>query len=146
MSRAYGAVTRLRRALGLDRDRDVLVAAEVGLLGAEDLGPPAGSLGESEVHPQQIRGEQRGLLAPLPRFDLHDHVAVVVGVPRQEQVAQPVLELSGVGGKLLGLDGEAVVVLGELAGGLQVAHCPLPLAMGADDGAELRVPPAQPSG
>ena len=66
----------------LDRDGDVLVAAEVGLGGVEDLGPPAAPLGVPQVHPQQVAGEQGGLLAALAGLDLEDHVAVVVGVAR----------------------------------------------------------------
>ena len=78
---------------GLHRDRDVLVAAEVGLAGVEDLGLPALPLGVAQVHAQQVAGEQRGLLAALPRLDLEDHVLVVVGVARQQQLAQLVREL-----------------------------------------------------
>ena len=64
---------------------DVLVAAEVGLGGVEDLGPPAAPLGVAQVHPQQVAGEQRRLLAALAGLDLEDHVAVVVGVARDQQ-------------------------------------------------------------
>ena len=84
----------------LDRDRDVLVAAEVGLGGARHLGLPAAPLGVPQVHPQQVAGEQRRLLAALPGLDLDDHVLVVVRVAREQQLAQPGLELGAPGGQL----------------------------------------------
>ena len=42
-------------------------------------------LGVAQVHPQQVAGEQRRLLAALARLDLEDDVLVVVGVARQQQ-------------------------------------------------------------
>ena len=69
-------------AARLHRDPHVLVAAEVGLGGVEHLGAPATALGVPQVHPQQVAGEQGRLLAALPRLDLEDDVAVVVGVAR----------------------------------------------------------------
>ena len=76
----------------LDRDADVLVAAEVARIAVEHLGGPALPLGVAQVHPQQIAGEQRRLLAALARLDLEDHVLVVVRVARQQQLLQPVAE------------------------------------------------------
>ena len=81
-------VGRARRCLGLDRDRDVLVAAQVGLLRREHLGLPAAPLRVAQVHPQQVAGEQRRLLAALPGLDLDDHVLGVVGVARGEQLGE----------------------------------------------------------
>ena len=89
-----------------DRDGDVLVAAEVGLLGVEDLGLPALPLGVAQVHPQQVAGEQRRLLAALAGLDLQDHVLAVVGVARQQQLAQLVLQRALPGGQLGRLGGE----------------------------------------
>jgi len=40
------------------------------------------------VHVEQVGGEQGGFFAALPRLDLHDRVAVVVGVARGEQSGQ----------------------------------------------------------
>src|SRR3712207_8361266 len=54
--------------------RSVLVAAEVAGLGVEDLGLPALPLGVAQVHPQQVAGEQRRLLAALAGLDLEDDV------------------------------------------------------------------------
>ena len=84
-SRAQTPSPGLGAAAGLHRDRDVLVAAEVGLGRVEDLGLPAAALGVAQVHPQQVAGEQRRLLAALARLDLEDDVLVVVGVARHEQ-------------------------------------------------------------
>ena len=63
---------------------DVLVAAEVGLGGVESLGLPALPLGVAQVHPQQVAGEQRRLVAALARLDLEDDVLVVVGILGQQ--------------------------------------------------------------
>ena len=42
-------------------------------------------LGVAQVHPQELGGEQRGLLAAGAGPDLEDHVAIVVRVARQQQ-------------------------------------------------------------
>jgi len=42
-------------------------------------------LGVTLVHPQQVAGEQRGLLAALARLDLEDGVLVVVRILGQQQ-------------------------------------------------------------
>jgi hypothetical protein len=49
-------------------------------------------LGVAQVHPQQVAGEQRRLLAALPGLDLQDHVLAVVRITRQQQLAQLVLQ------------------------------------------------------
>ena len=86
-----------RRGAGvprLDRDGRVLDAAEVGLGGVDDLGLPAVPLGVAQVHPQQVAGEQRGLLAALARLDLEDDVACRRSGSRGTSSApQPLLEL-----------------------------------------------------
>ena len=63
-------------------------------MGVDDLGLPADALGVPEVHPQQVAGEQRRLLAALARLDLEDDVLAVVRVARHEQPPQPLLELA----------------------------------------------------
>ena len=107
-------------ALGLHGDRDVLVAAEVGVLGVDDLGLPADALGVAQVHPQQVAGEQRGLLAALARLDLQDDVLVVVGVARDQQVLEPLLQPRDALLELGRLLGERRVLGGQLLGGGQV--------------------------
>src|SRR3954452_17677938 len=85
------ALAGRRRAAGLDGDRDVLEAAEVALRAVQLFGPPALPLRVAQVHTQEVTGEQRGLLAALPRLDLEDDVAFVVRVARDEAAAQPVV-------------------------------------------------------
>ena len=111
---------RLGRALGLHRDGDRLVAAQVGLGGVEDLDLPALGLGVAGVHPQQVAGEQRGLLAALAGLHLEDRVLVVGGVARHEQPAELLLGGLEAVGQGLGLGGERRVLGGQLAGGLDV--------------------------
>ena len=86
-SRAYGASPGLGVPLRLHRDRDVLKPPRSDSAAVEDLGLPAAALGVAQVHPQQVAGEQRRLLAALAGLDLEDHVLVVVGVARDQQHA-----------------------------------------------------------
>ena len=105
----------------LDGNRGVLVAAEVGLVGRQHLGLPAATLGVPQVHPQQVAGEQRGFLAALPRLDLDHHVLAVVRVARGEQFTQFGLQFGDPLRDRGGLVGEARVLVGQLAGGLEIA-------------------------
>ena len=71
----------------------------------EDLGLPALGLRVVQVHPQQVGREQRALGSALAALDLHDHVAAVVRVARDEQAPQLLLgrlEARGHAGDLLG--------------------------------------------
>ena len=145
-SRAHGASPGCGGALGLHRDLDVLVAAEVGLGRVDDLGLPATALGVPQVHPQQVAGEQRRLLAALPRLDLEDHVAVVVGVARDEQPAQLVL---GRGSRVASSEGTSAaklrVLLGQLARSGQVVGGRVPRVVGRDGRAERGIPLVEPA-
>ena len=141
-SRAHGASPG-GGAARLHRDPHVLVAAQVGLRGVEHLGAPATALGVPEVHPQQVAGEQGRLLAALPRLDLEDDVAVVVGVARDEQPAQPVLGRGQGRLERRELLGEGGLLGGELAGGAEVVAGADPGVVGGDGGAERGVPLAQ---
>ena len=58
-------------------------------------------LGVALVHPEQVAGPEVGLVAALGAADLDDHVLAVVGVPRDEQLLEVLLEL-GEPGLLLG--------------------------------------------
>ena len=130
----------------LHRDLDVLVPAEVALGALEQLGLPALRLGVVEVHPQQVGREQRRLLAALPRLDLEDHVAPVVGVARDQQAAEAVRRRRLGDLEVGDLGGERRVLGRELArGGEVVAVLPVRVP-GADDLAELGVPPADLAG
>ena len=133
------ALARRRRAPRLHRERHVLVAAEVGLGRLDDLGLPAHPLGVAQVHPQQVAGEQRRLLAALPRLDLDDDVLVVVGVARQQQQAQPVLELAAPRLEHRDLGAERLVLVGQLAGRRQVARELGQRPLGLDDRGQLGI-------
>ena len=141
-SRDQIALVRAR----LDRDRDVLVAAELGVDGVEDLGGPAAALRVAQVHAQQVAGEQRRLRAALPRLDLEDDVLVVVGVLGQQLLAQPAGQLLDLRLERRRLGGERRVLAGELTGGREVAAGLLERAGGLDQRRELRVAAAQPPG
>ena len=84
-------LARLGGALGLHGDGDGLEAAEVGLGGVELLGLPAAPLGVAGVHPQQVAGEQRRLLAALAGLDLQQRVLGVGRVAGHQEVPQPLL-------------------------------------------------------
>ena len=142
-SRAHGASPGCGGAARLHRDAHVLVAAEVALGGVEHLGAPAPALGVPQVHPQQVAGEQRRLLAALPRLDLEDDVAVVVGVARDQQPAQPVLGGGQGGLERRDLLGEGGVLGGQLAGRAEVVAGADPGVVGGHGRAERGVPLAQ---
>src|SRR6185312_10812100 len=62
-----------------------LVAAEVARRLRHELDLEAVALGVAYVHPQEVSGEQRRLLAAGPGAHLDEHVACVVLVLRQER-------------------------------------------------------------
>ena len=82
-----------RVALAPDRQRRVLVAAEVREGLVENRDGPAVPLGVSDVHPGQVGGEKRRLLATLTGLDLEHDVVGVVRVARCEQIGQLGVEL-----------------------------------------------------
>ncbi len=133
------ALAGLGVALGLHGHRDVLVAAEVGLVGVDDLGLPADPLGEPQVHPEQVPGEQRGLLATLTGLDLQDDVLVVVRVARDQQQPQLLRQLLAPGLAGLHLGEELRVLGGEFAGGLDVLASLAPGPENPGDRRQLRV-------
>src|SRR6478609_6612759 len=126
-------------ALGLHGDLDVLVAAELGLGGVDDLGLPADALGVAQVHAQQVAREQGGLVAAGARLDLQEHVLVVAGVTRDQEKAELLGDLLALLLQDLDLGGEVRVVGRELAGGPDVVAGLLPGPVGGDDRGELRV-------
>ncbi|MGY4341489.1 hypothetical protein ACVWW3_006395 [Bradyrhizobium sp. LM2.9] len=73
------------RALHL-RD-DFLVAADAAFARRDHLDLPALKAREPLVHPEQIAGEQRGLVAAGAGADFQHHVAVVHGVLGQQSEA-----------------------------------------------------------
>ena len=76
------------RAVAVDLDDRLLDAADPGLVEAQELGREAVALGVADVHPVELGGEQGRLVAAGAAADLHDHVAVVVRVARQEEDLQ----------------------------------------------------------
>src|SRR3954453_5252099 len=77
------------RAVALDRER-VVAAVLVGL---EHLVGEATPLGVAGEHPEEVAGEQPGLVAAGPLADLDDDVLVVVGVALHPREADLLLEL-----------------------------------------------------
>src|SRR6266536_3601095 len=130
----------------MNGEHDLLEAAvEVGQALREDLDLVAVLLRPARVHPEQVAGEQGGLVPAGARADLEDHVLVVVGVLGRERVPQLDLErveaLLG-GAQLVLEEGAALgraLLAQELPAGVQVALGRLPRPVGADHLAELRV-------
>ena len=133
------AVFRCGRAFGADRELYVFDATELGrVLALHSHAPPA-LFGVARVHAQQVAGEQRGLFAASAGLDLHDHVARIVRVARDQRRAQAFLR----GGQLVfqpfRLGGEVGVVRGHLSCGLQVVRQRAVLPVGGHDAGELCV-------
>ncbi len=71
---------------------DLLVAADRAFAGGDHLDLPALLGGIALVHPEQMAGEQRGLVAAGPGADLENDVALVHRVLRQQRQADLLLE------------------------------------------------------
>src|SRR5262249_9820550 len=78
-------------------DDRLLHASDAGLVPAHELRLPAMPLGIAEIHAQELRGKERGLLSPGAGPDLEDHVALVRRVARQQEHLQLVEEAGLVG-------------------------------------------------
>ena len=72
-------------AVTFQEERDLVVTAHVGGVGAQDLVLPTHAAGVALVHLEEVLGEEVGLLASLGAADLEDDVLLVVGVLGQEQ-------------------------------------------------------------
>ena len=106
---------------------------------------PAAPLRVAHVHAKQLRREQGGLLPARTGSDLHDHVAIVIGVSRQQLDAQRLdegdlarLQLGDdVAGHVADVGSDSVSRSpargGELSAGL------LECAVVLDDGRQLRL-------
>ncbi len=75
------------RAAALHLGDDFLVAADAAFARRDHLDLPALQGREALVHPEQISGEQRSLVAAGAGADFQHHVAVVHGVLRQQRDA-----------------------------------------------------------
>jgi hypothetical protein len=76
------------RAAALHLGDDFLVAAHGAFGGRDHLDLPALQRGEPLIHPEQVAGEQRGLVAAGAGADFQHHVAVVHGVLGQQRHAE----------------------------------------------------------
>ena len=75
-------------AAAVDLEDDLLEAAEIALVGVDDLDVPALALGVAAVHAVEVAGEEGGLVAAGGGADLDDDVLVVVRAFRDEGAAQ----------------------------------------------------------
>ncbi len=143
LERRPHTVLRRRSALGTNRQLHILDTAQFGGVLALQRHRPAALFRIPHVHAQQIAGEQRGLLAAGAGLDLHDRVARVVGIARNQRGAQLLLD----GGKLtfqtLGLLGEIRILGRHFLGGFQIVLHLLVGGVGGDDGAEFGVATTQ---
>ena len=138
-------VLRLHGRAGLNRQADVLVAAQVRVGGVQDLHRPAHALGVAGVHTCQVRGEEGGLLTTLAGLDLDDDVAGIIGVTGHEHLAQVLGRRLGSRLESGDLSGEVGVTLSQLDGVVIVSLRRLPSTVGAHDPPELGVAPSQPA-
>ena len=88
---------------------DFLEPSRTRLGGGERLDLPALLLGVAAVHAEEIHGEERGLVTAGSRANFENRVLFVVGIARQEQ--QPDLLLERLAARLEGLE----LALGQLA-------------------------------
>ena len=90
-------------AAALDDRRDLLDAADAGLVEVDDLDLPALALGVAGVHAEQLGGEQRRLVAAGAGADLEHDVALVVGVVGRHLPPQLFLERGQLAGEAVEL-------------------------------------------
>src|SRR5215207_1096613 len=84
-------------AVAADLDDRLLDAADARLIEAHHLGPVAVPLGVAEIETEELRGEERRLLAARAGPDLENDVPVVSGIARQEEDLELVHESGLVG-------------------------------------------------
>lgn len=101
--------------------------------------------GIADVHPGQVGGEQRRLLAALAGFHLQHDVVGVVRIARCQHVGELVVEFGDLGLEFGDLGGERWVVCSEFAGGIQITAGRLQLAVGGRDRCQLCEPFAYPA-
>ena len=82
-----------KRAAALHLGDDFLVTAHGAFAGRDHLDLPALQGRKPLIHPEQVAGEQRGLVAAGAGADFQHHVAVVHGVFRQQRDADLLLEI-----------------------------------------------------
>src|SRR5258706_15310886 len=72
-------------ASSLDDGDHFLQPADAGVAAGHDLDLPALPLGILAVHPKQLTGKKRSLVAARPGADFEDDVLLIVGIFRDEQ-------------------------------------------------------------
>ena len=129
-------------AAAFDRRDDLLQAAHPRIAARHHLDPPALTLGEFGVHPEQLARKQRRLVAAGASPDFEDDVLRVVGIFRDQQYLQLGDQAVAARDESLQLfPGEvahvAVATGGELLGLGDVVHDRLVLAETLDHRLEL---------
>src|SRR5919202_1182472 len=71
--------------IAADLEDDLLEAADPGLVTGEDLDLPVFPLGVERIHPEEVGGKERGLVATGPGPDLDDDVLLVHRILRDQQ-------------------------------------------------------------
>ena len=84
---------------------------------AEDLDLPAALFGVSQVHAQQVAGEDRGFVATGAGADLEEQIALVARVARQQEQVQLLVELGFAGLEACNLLGRQLAELGVVEHG-----------------------------
>ena len=143
LHRSPHAVFGSGRALGADGDLHVLDAAELGGVLGLHVHAPATLLGVTGVHAQQVAGEQCGFLAAGAGLDLHDGVARIIRVTRDQRGAQLLLDTGQFVFKTLGFLGEVGVLAGHLLSGCQIVLHLQPGFVGTHDGTQFGVTTTQ---
>ena len=83
---------RCQASSPLHHEGHLVEAVTIRWVRRQHLEFPAAALGVTAVHLEQVPGEQVGLFAPFGATDLHDDVAAVVGIARQQQQPQLLLQ------------------------------------------------------
>ncbi len=123
----------------LDGELDILDAAEIarGLL--DDLGIPLLGFRVVQVHAKQVAREERGLGPALPHLDLHDHIATVIRVARNEQSTQAFFHDVELGLDVRKLLRERLIIGSHLGRSREVVGEGDPAVVGVDDATQLGV-------
>src|SRR5690606_4643953 len=114
-------------APSLDAGHDFPHAANTRLIRGEDFDLPALAFRKTRVHPEEIAGEQPRFFATGPGADFDHDVAVVIGILRNQQHAQPLFEIFDgrlEGGNFVGREGPqvGVVAVGQFTRFVEGAH------------------------
>src|SRR5437016_4152130 len=135
---AVHAALELQPAPGtfaVDEQDHVLESTDAGGAGVHRLDPPPLAFRVFRVHPGEIGGEERRLVAAGAGADLDEDVLVVVGIAWQEEPLQLLLERGLLGGEIVDLRlrelGQlAVAALGEDV--TRLADAPQDVAVGGE--------------